>query len=217
MATAVLVAIGLSYGHGSTRHDHSTRPAVGPRSAPSAPRQQIAAIGGQSAQLGSRLALAPRHHDLPINVGAPPPHFAPVNRYRGPGYSLAYPSGWQVSESDRAVASYRRTVLEGADGAAKVTVDYSPGERIDPASKAFQIEAATSITPGYHRISFGPTTVDGRAAFAWEFVVADADPRRADLFIRTPSGGVALLAHGLDFARARSAARSIAGSVSGMR
>jgi hypothetical protein len=93
-------------------------------------------------------------------------------------------------------------------------LDYSPDETIAPASKASQVEAATSRTPGYRRISFGPTTINGRAAFAWEFTVADSDPRRADLFITTPSGGFAVLAYGPDFVRAKSAARSIASALS---
>jgi hypothetical protein len=136
-----------------------------------------------------------------------------MTRYRASGYSFAYPSAWQISQSDRPLATYRETVLQSADGTAKVNVDYSPGETTDPSSKAAQVEAPTSSTPGYRRISFGPATVKGHAAVAWEFTVADADPRRADLFIRTPAGGFALLAHGRDFARARSAARLIAGSL----
>jgi hypothetical protein len=107
-------------------------------------------------------------------------------------------------------------MLERDDGAARVTVDYSPGERIEPAAKASQVETATSITPGYRRISFWPTSVRGHAAFAWEFAVADANPRRADLFVRARSGGFALLAYGRDLAGARSAARLIAGSLSGV-
>jgi hypothetical protein len=104
-------------------------------------------------------------------------------------------------------------VLQSADGSAKVNVDYSPGERTEPTFKAAQVEEPTSATPGYRRISFGPTTVNGHAAFAWDFVVADADPRRADLFIRTATGDFALLAHGVDLPQAKSAARLIAASL----
>src|SRR5262249_16179763 len=142
------------------------------------------------------------------NASRPAP-LTHLTRFRTTGYSLAYPSGWHLSLRDQPVSSYRETVLESATGAAKVALDYSPGETIDPASKASQVEAATSRTPGYRRISFGPTTIDGRAAFAWEFMVASGDPRRADLFLTTPSGGFALLAYGLDLTHAKSAARSI--------
>jgi hypothetical protein len=194
MAVAVLLAIGLSYGPGSGAPGHAGQLASAPRRHAGAPPTHGA---------GAARPAAPRH---------PPQH---LTRYRAAGYSFGYPSGWQVVQSDQPVASYRRTMLESANGAAKVTVDYSPGEATDPAAKASQVEAATSRTPGYQRISFGPTTVGGHAAFAWDFMVADADPRRADLFIRAPNGGFALLAHGLDVSRAKSAARSIAASLSG--
>jgi hypothetical protein len=196
MAVAVLLAIGLSYGPGSGAPDHSGKLA-------SAPRRQAGAPPNHSA--GAATPALPRH---------PPRATVHLTRYRAAGYSFGYPSGWQVVQSDQPLASYRRTMLESANGAAKVTVDYSPGEATDPASKAAQVEAATSRTPGYQRISFGPTTVGGHTAFAWDFMVADADPRRADLFIRAPNGGFALLAHGLDVSRAKSAARSIAASLS---
>jgi hypothetical protein len=152
--------------------------------------------------------------EKPVTNGSPPPLLTHLTRYRTTGYSLAYPSSWHVSRRDQPVSSYRETVLESATGAAKVTLDYSPGETTAPASQAYRVEAATSRTPGYRRISFGPTTINGRAAFAWEFIVADTDPRRADLFLTTPRGGIALLAYGLDFGRAKSAARSIASALS---
>jgi hypothetical protein len=199
---AVVVAIVLSYGFGSTRHGSgSTRPdqATGRAVALRHPRNvtRTPPAGEKAATNASRPALLTH-----------------LTRYRTTGYSLAYPSSWHLSRRDQPVSSYRETLLESATGTAKVALDYSPGETIDPASKAFEVEAATSRTPGYRRLSFGPTTIDGRAAFAWEFMVASSDPRRADLFVTTPSGGFALLAYGLDFVRAKSAARSIASALS---
>ena len=194
MLIGVVVAIVLSYGFRSTRPDQATRGAAGLghlRGAVSVPADEKIA------------ASAPRP--------APSTH---LTRYRTTGYSIAYPSSWHVSRNDQPIGSYRETVLESATGTAKVALDYSPGETLDPASKASQVEAATSRTRGYRRISFGPTTIDGRAAFAWEFMVANSDPRRADLFIATPSGDFALLAYGLDLVRAKSTARSIASALS---
>jgi hypothetical protein len=186
---AVVLAIVLSYGSGFKR------PAVALRH----PRNAVRAPPAEE-----KLATNASPSALPTHL----------KRYRTTGYPLAYPSSWRVSRRDQPVSSYRETVLESPTGVAKVTLDYSPGETIDPASKASHVEAATSRTPGYRRISYGPTTINGRAAFAWEFMVADSDPRRADLFITTPSGGFALLAYGLDFVRAKSAARSIASALS---
>ena len=201
LATAVLLAIGLSYAPGSGAPDHARPVAPAPGHQPIAHRTQTAALTLKN-------SAAPLH---------PPRAPERLKRYSATGYSFAYPSGWQVAQGDQQVSSYRQTVLQSANGEAKVTVDYSPGEATDPASKASQVEAATSRTPGYQRISFGPTSVAGHAAFAWDFMVADADPRRADLFITAPSGGFALLAHGLDVRRAKSAARAIAASLSAGR
>ena len=190
----VVVALVLSYGFAGRPHQAAPR-AVALRHPPNIARRSPAA---------EKIATS----------ASPPALLSHLTRYRATGYSLAYPSSWHVSRRDQPVSSYRETVLESATGAAKVALDYSPGETIDPASKASEVEAATSRTAGYRRISFGPTTINGRAAFAWEFVVANSDPRRADLFITTPSGGFALLAYGLDFARAKKAARSIASALS---
>ncbi len=192
LAAAVVLSVWLSYGSAGTPADHAPRTAA--------------------TRHATRTALAPGRRGTVI---ATPPA-APVERYGAAGYAFAYPSGWRVAQGDRPVTSFRETVLERVDGAAKVTVDYSPGERIEPAAKASQVEAATSITPGYRRISFRPTSVRGHAAFAWEFVVADANARRADLFLSARDGGFALLADGRDLAGARSAARLVAGSLSGV-
>jgi hypothetical protein len=185
LAAAVLMAIALSYGSGSSAPDRRVQPAAAP------------------------------HHRRTAAAGTQPRPTVQLTPYRANGYSFAYPPGWQVSRGDQPVTTYRQTVLESTDGAAKVNVDYSPGETTDPASKATQVEEATrSTTAGYRRLAFRATAVNGHAAFAWDFVVAEADPRRADLFVRVPGGEFALLAHGLDLARASAAARSIAGSLS---
>jgi hypothetical protein len=207
LGAAVILAVGLSYGTGSTPADRATRLVAQPGHQRNAPATKTAKISGQPS--------AALHHILSSRVGSPPRTSAHLRRYRASGYSFAYPSGWRVSQGDQPVANYRETVLESANGAAKVKVDYSPGEAADPAAKASQVEAATSRTPGYRRISFAPTTVNGDAAFAWDFTVADTDPRRADLFVRASSGDFALLAHGAEFPRARSAARAIAASLTG--
>jgi hypothetical protein len=212
LLAAFITAIVLSYGSAPSPHEQDVPAALAPRNQQSVHRTSVAATAEGFERSWWKLAAAPFEGRLGVDVAAAAP-LRHMRRYRASGYALAYPSGWLVSRGDQPVGSYRETVLESNNGAAKVTVDYSPGESIDPAAKAAGVESATSRTPGYRRISFGPTTVDAQPAFAWEFTVADADPRRADLFIATPSGGFALLAHGLDLVRARSAARSIAGAL----
>jgi len=187
LAAAVVVSIWLSYGPGSKPAGHQTR------------------LPAASSPVRSR--EAPSRARPSVNV----------RHYHAGDYSLDYPSAWRVRQSERPVTNYRETVLARADGTAKVTIDYSPGERTEPAAKALQVEAPTSTSRGYRQIAFRPTSIRGHPAFVWEFEVADADPRRVDLFLRTSSGGFAILAYGSDLEAATSAARLIAGSLSGVR
>ena len=218
MAIAVTLAVALAYRSKGPASAPAPVPAPAPRAAtpphqPPAGASSTPALDRQGPPVVGQLIADLSRAASPAAAAVRRPR-AQLPRYRASGYSLAYPHGWLVSRRDQPVSDYRETVLASADGAAKVTVDYSPGETIDPAAKASQVEAATSRTPGYQRIAFTPVTIEGRAAFAWDFKVADADARRADLFVKARSGGFALLAHGLDFARARSVARAIAGSLS---
>ena len=187
LAAAVVLSIWLSYGPGS-------KPA------------------GREVRLPA--ASGPVRGQEPLSRARPSVN---VKRYHAGDYSFAYPSAWRIRQSERPVTSYRETVVDRADGAAKVTIDYSPGERTEPAAKALQVEAPTSTTRGYRQIAFRPTSIHGRSAFVWEFEVADAHPRRVDLFVRANSGGFAILADGSDLEAATSAARLIAGSLSGVR
>ena len=184
LAAAVVVSLLLAFGSGSTPADHSSTPA------PTPVHRRTAA--------------------------APPPErtLTHVNRYESGNYSFAYPSGWRIARGERVVSTFSETVLQRADGAAMVTVDYSPGETTAPVRKASQVEAETTMkTPGYRRISLRPTRIRGQPAVEWDFVLTDANLHRVDLFVRTRSGDVALLADGPDLAAARSAARAIAGSL----
>jgi hypothetical protein len=207
-----VIAVVLSYGSGGPSRDRAARVMLAPGQS-KAPRRGPATATSKGFD-GSwwKLAAAPFRGKLAVDAGALLP-LAHMQRYSAGGYSFAYPRGWLISRGDQWVGDYHETVLETANGAAKVTVDFSPGETLAPAAKAAQVESATSATPGYSRIAFGPATVAGRSAFAWEFHVADAYPRRADLFIATAGGGFALLAYGDDLARARAAARAIAGTL----
>lgn len=184
LAAAVVLSLLLAYGSGSTPADHASARTPTP--------------------VHRRTAAAPRP-ERPVTH---------VNRYESGDYSFAYPSGWRVARGERVLSTFSETVLQRADGAAMVTVDYSPGETATPAAKASQVEAeTTSKTPGYRRISLRPTRVRGQPAVEWDFVLTDTDLHRVDLFVRTRGGDVALLADGPDLAGARSAARSIAGSL----
>jgi hypothetical protein len=193
LLAAVLTSAWLSFGPGSTSSDQATR--------------RAAEAGSPETTSAART----RTNEKPRGGPKPP---VQLNRYRAEGYSFAYPKGWSIAQANRPVTSYRETVVRRADGGATVTIDYSPGEATEPAVKASEVRAPTSITPGYRQISFRPTSVRGHPAFVWTFEVADADPRRVDLFLRTRSGGFAILAHGSDLEAAAIAARLVAGSLS---
>jgi hypothetical protein len=203
---AVVLAIALS--HGS-----SSGPSRGARSA----RRHIAAaaaIDAGAVRAARQRAVATGSAPLP---GGSSRAAGATARYRAGPYSFAYPASWTVSKDNQPAGSFRETVLESADRAAKVAVDYSAGETTDPAAKAAQVESATSLTPGYQRMAFRATTIGSRPAFEWIFKVAAPHPRRADLFVSSGGSGFALLAYGSDFARARSAGRAIAESLTAPR
>jgi hypothetical protein len=184
LAAAVVLSLWLAYGPGSTPADHASAPASTP--------------------VHRRTAAAARP-ERPVTH---------VNRYVSGNYSFAYPRGWRIARGERVVNTFSETVLQRADGAAMVTVDYSPGETTAPFSKASQVEAETTVkTPGYRRISLRPTHIHGQPAVEWDFVLTGAKLHRVELFVRARGGDVALLADGPDLAGARSAARSIAGSL----
>jgi hypothetical protein len=196
LVTAAVLAIWLSYGPGS-------------KSSGSGTRQAAASGAARSPAPPSR--PQPRPH---ANARQLPP--VSVKRHNAGHYSFAYPSKWRVLESERPVASYRETVVARADGASRVKIDYTPGETTQPADKALEVQAPTSTSGGYREIAFRPTSVRGRPAFLWEFEVAEPHPRRVDLFLRGRSGGFAILADGSELEGATSAARLIAGSLSGV-
>lgn len=179
-----------------------------------------------SASPGRRGSAKPPAHAVPrrapttaaATVKAPPPPApapAPAtSQYNAGSYSLSYPHDWSVKTDNRPVGDYFETVLQSRDGAAKVAVDRVPGERIDPQTKAAQVESATSRSAGYRRLSFKPVAVGERPGFEWIFAVdGGSRSQRADLFVNTGGDGFAILAYGADFSRASAAARAIAASL----
>lgn len=160
--------------------------------------------------IGHRAAAA----SSPLVATTRPARPAPTAAVAAGPYQLAYPKAWSVAAANRAMPGYQETVLHSSDGLQRVTVDRVPGERLDPAAKAAQVEAATSRTPGYQRLAFRRTTVGGRPAFEWVFTLAGSNfNRRADLFVNTGRDGFAFLAHGADLGHAIATARAIAASL----
>src|SRR5205823_12865460 len=104
-------------------------------------------------------------------------------RYTGPAFSFTAPRGWHLIEYERQLGPFRRTRLSSPDGSETLIIDRSPGEPLTPAAKQQAVERATAATTrGYRRISVSATTVAGRRAVTWEFVLPQG--ARVDLFER---------------------------------
>jgi predicted Ser/Thr protein kinase len=131
--------------------------------------------------------------------------------YEAEGYTAEYPAEWRVGEDDVLKTTFRRTSFLSPDDSQSVLIDRSPGADASPSDSAAEVEAQTSQTAGYRRISFEPTTVNGRDAFEWVFELG-AD-RRVDIFLAAGGDGYAVLGKGSDFDRVLEVARRVAGSI----
>ena len=145
----------------------------------------------------------------PPSDDEPPP--APVASYSSGAYTAEYPSDWTIAEDDVLKTTFSRTRFVSADGSQSVLIDRSPGEGVAPADKANEVEAATSATSGYERISFQETTVSGRPAFEWTFEIDSQ--RKIDIFLNIGGDGYAILGEGADFDEVLTVARQVAQSI----
>jgi S1-C subfamily serine protease len=116
--------------------------------------------------------------------------------FTGREFSLDYPSGWRVTADEHDVGTYTDTVIENpADPLGLVRVDVSPGSPSTLRSSE-KIEAALEPQPGYQRLAWRATTIDGQSALYWEFLVSENGVllHKVDIFSTCPSGnGFAIL------------------------
>jgi serine/threonine protein kinase len=120
-----------------------------------------------------------------------PPRF---HRYRGPGYTIEYPAGWHIVEAEQPIATFFRTGFASPDGHRQIIVDRSPGETLTPHAKGVAVESATARTPGYRRVVFFSTTLGGRQALVWEFLLTGQPAgARVDIFQNLGRSGYAVL------------------------
>jgi len=121
---------------------------------------------------------------------------AAVASYTGKDFRIAYPKPWQVQAAERNLGSYTDTVIaDPAQPLRLVRVDITDGRPSTEASSE-QIEAALEKQPGYRRLAWRPTTIDGQSGLYWEFVVSENGVllHKVDIFSTSPSGnGFAVL------------------------
>jgi hypothetical protein len=134
-----------------------------------------------------------------------------VATYASAGYSAEYPSDWTIAEDDVLKTTYSRTRFVSADGAQSVLIDHSPGADNPASESAAGVEAQTSRTAGYVRLSFEETTIAGRPAVEWTFKVGSE--RKIDIFLTAGGDGYAVLGEGADFATVIGIARNVAASI----
>jgi hypothetical protein len=132
--------------------------------------------------------------------------------YRTAAYTAEYPAGWQITEDNVLKTTYSRTAFEAPDGSASVLIDRSPGKTSSPQSNAETVESQTrATTPGYQRLSFEPTTLNGNDAFEWTF--QEGSTRKIDIFLVAGGDGYAVLGKGSPFDSVIGMTRHVAGSI----
>jgi hypothetical protein len=130
--------------------------------------------------------------------------------YSTVGYTAEYPADWRIGEDHVLKTTYSRTSFLADDGS-EVDIDHSPGQTTGPETSATKVEADTAKTPGYKRLSFESTTLNGRDAFEWTFQVGSE--RKIDIFLTAGGDGFAVLGKGPDFQSVIGVTRHVAGSI----
>jgi hypothetical protein len=152
----------------------------------------------------------------PANT-APPPATAPPQGSSGtiaytPGpYTADYPAGWSIVEDNVNMGAYTEAKIQNPSGSAALLIDRTPGSPLDPQTEAQGVESQTAKTPGYQRVSFGPTTLGGKPGWEWVFGLASGP--RVDYFTNSGGGRFAVLGTGSNFSAAMRAARGVAASL----
>jgi serine/threonine protein kinase len=151
----------------------------------------------------------------PPRPPAPHPPPAPVfSPYPGAAFSAEYPVGWSVAEGERPIGPYFRTEFDSPDGRRRIIIDRTPGEPLSPRAKALAVQSATSQSSGYRLVSLSSTTLRGRPAEVWDFVLAGA-PRgaRVDVFQHLNGSGYAVLGEADSTAAIKSVTEAVAASL----
>jgi hypothetical protein len=125
---------------------------------------------------------------------APLPPISPTyTTFTGTYLSVDYPDTWSVEASEISKGSYVDTTIRSSvDPNLMLRVDVTPAASVktDLFSSARQVEHSLASQPGYRKLRYESTTVNGYDALAWEFLVAERGVllHKQDTFIRDDSG-----------------------------
>jgi hypothetical protein len=173
----------------------------------SSPAKETTVIITQAAAAPSAEPTTPA-----VTTPTPPPANPSATAiYKAPTYSADYPADWTIVSDNANKGAYTETKMQSPDGGAAVLIDRTAGGPQDPQLEAQGVESQTAKTAGYQKVSFGPTTLGGKAGWKWVFDLPSG--RRVDYFTNTGGGRFAVLGSGSDVSTAQSAAREVAASL----
>lgn len=117
--------------------------------------------------------------------------------YVGSYFSVHYPTGWKIVNSERNLGGYLDTTIEdAADTHVLLRVDMTPHASGSVIGHAQALESALAAQPGYRRLQWHPTTINGHTGWYWEFTDTEGGVafHKTDVFFNDASGnGFAIL------------------------
>jgi hypothetical protein len=111
--------------------------------------------------------------------------------YHGSYFSIHYPTGWQIVDSEKNLGGYLDTTIENStDTHVLLRVDMTPHASASVTAHAQALESALAAQPGYHRLQWHATTIDGHSGWYWEFTDTEAGVafRKTDVFFNDSTG-----------------------------
>ncbi len=198
-ALAAAARAALAPGRGATR-SRRRRPARGLLAA-LAGVAVLALAGGLALALGSRGRHEPRGsgtvstHSTETVPASPPGSQAVLTLAT---FSVRYPAGWQVTQQERQNPGFLRTAMISPDHTESISIDRTPGATLAPEAAGLGVQQQTiAQTPSYEAVASYSTTLAGRPAFVWKFLVTDeTDGAFIDIFRNAGGNGFAVLGQG---------------------
>jgi hypothetical protein len=115
-----------------------------------------------------------------------------------PAFSVRYPAGWQITQRERQNPGFLRTAMMSPDHTESISIDRTPGATLAPEAAGLGVRQQTiAQTPSYEAVRTYSTTLAGRPAFVWQFLItAQTDGAFIDIFQNAGGNGFAVLGQG---------------------
>ena len=157
------------------------------------------ADAGTPAPAATQTVVVTRAETVVLSQPAPPAaKVAPPTAatFDGRRFDVEYPIGWIVDTAEVDKGGYEDTTIQHpGDPRIFLRVDVTPGDS-DYEASAETVEGFLRDQPGYTRLDFSPSTLGGRPAVRWEFVVRESGSamRKVAVFFADGAGnGFAVL------------------------